>query len=353
MFRAAIAAIAFGAVCAPAQAAQVSSYQIGNWLVGVHTDDSTGRFASCIASVKYNSGITLLVAVSREFQWDLGFSAAHWRFTPGERISLQYRFDRSAWTGTTAEAISEKLVKMPMPSNGPVAQLFRRGRMMEVHDGHQSFYFDLQGTSRLLVSLAQCADASVRNEQVASSNSTPSVPTPPSAPAAETRQVADISALKLEGTLVLSNFLLAADLRGAEILGEQDFPKELSFAHAVAVTGETIGFSLVVPALDVTPDALSAQIAGTISESCDGKFGTGSTKETVQAAKLINGFTACEKGGVKSLLQYVVVSRKQGGQYVIGVLSASPEETNRTPATKTSPAVNSERLMDAAFRVSQ
>lgn len=69
------------------------------------------------------SGITLYVVVSRELQWDLGFSAANWKFMPGERISLRYRFDRSAWAGTTAEAISENAVKMPMPSNGPVAQL--------------------------------------------------------------------------------------------------------------------------------------------------------------------------------------------------------------------------------------
>lgn len=353
MFRIALAAAAIAAGCVSAQAAQVGSYNVGNWLVGVHTDDTTGRFGSCIGSVNYNSGITMFVAVSRDLQWDLGFSAEHWRFTPGERISLQYRFDRSNWAGTTAEAMSEKLVKMPMPSNGPVAQLFRRGRMMEVNDGNQSFFFNLQGTSRLLLSLVQCVDASVRDEQTVSSNSAPNASAPSTSLVPETSRVADIAALKLEGTRVLSNFLLAADLGGAEILGEQDFPKELSFAHAVAITGDTVGFSLVVPASDMTPDALSAQIAGTLSESCDGKFGTGSTKETVQTAKLINGFTACEKEGVKSLLQYVVVSRKQGGLYVIGVLSAPPEMKSHTPSSKTSSPVTSERLMNAAFKVSQ
>lgn len=225
---------------------------------------------------------------------------------------------------------------------------------MEVHDGRQSFFFDLQGTSRLLVSLVQCVDASVRNDgALSSSASAPNQPASVIAPAPNAAQAPDIGELKLEGTRVLSNFLLAAELGGAEILGEQDFPKELTFAHAVAIAGETIGFSLVVPASDVTPDAQSARIAAALSESCDGKFGTGSTKETVQTAKLINGFTACETDGVKSLLQYVVVSRKQGGQYVIGVLSASSEGASAAPTAKTSPVVNSERLMNAAFKVSQ
>lgn len=353
MLRIAFTAIMLAAACMPAWAAQVGSYQFGNWLVGVHTDDTTGRFSSCVASAHYKSGITLYVAVSPDFQWDLGFSAEHWQLIPGQRISLRYRFDRSAWTQTTADVVTEKVVQMPMPTNGPVAQLFRRGRTMEVHDGRQSYFFHLDGTSRLLVDLVQCADVSARNAQVAAPNSsTEQVASPrPDAPAA--LPAADVAALKLEGTRVLSNFLLAADFNGAEILGEEDFPKELSFAHAVAVAGESVGFSMVVPGADMTPDALSAQIAATLSESCDGKFGTGATKDEMDNIKLINGFTACDKQGMKSLLQYVVISRKQGGQYVIGVVSVSPEASKGAPSTSGSPMVNSERLMNAAFKVTQ
>ncbi|MGO4841465.1 hypothetical protein AB4144_55325, partial [Rhizobiaceae sp. 2RAB30] len=106
--------------------------------------------------------------------------------------------------------------------------------------------------------------------------------------------------LKLEGTRVLSNFLLAAELPGAELLAEADFPKDLAFAHAVAVTGGNIGFSFVVPTADLSSDALSAQIAAALSETCKGKFGTGSTKETVENVRLINAFTACQDQGAQS-----------------------------------------------------
>lgn len=222
---------------------------------------------------------------------------------------------------------------------------------MEVHDGYQSYFFNLDGTARLLTSLVECVQTSLNSDQVASNPpSSPAVTTTPNVAAA---QGGDLASLKLEGTRVLSNFLLAAELPGAELLAEADFPKDLAFAHAVAVAGDTIGFSFVVPTADVSPDALSAQIAAALSETCKGKFGTGSTKETVENAKLINAFTACQNQGAQSLLQYVVVSRKQGGQYVIGVLSEAAEPTAGKSSTGSKPPVNSDRLMKAAFQVSQ
>lgn len=346
-------AFIFTSICIPVQAEQVNSYKVGNWFVGIHNDDTSGRFTSCIGSVDYKSGITLYVGVSREFEWDLGFSAENWKLAQGETFRLRYRFDRSRWTEATAEAVADNLVMMPMPTDGPVARLFRRSRTMEVQDGYQSYHFDLHGSSRLLVSLVECVRASSSNDRVASSGGYSNQSTSSGASSQAASDIVDDPALRLEGTRVLSNFLLAAELGGAEILGEPDFPKELSFAHAVAVAKGTIGFSFVVPDADLTPDALSGQIASTISESCEGKFGTGSTKENVENTRLISGFTACSKQGVKSFLQYVVVSRKQGGQYVIGVLSASPEAAGDTSSTTTAPAVTSERLMKAAYQISR
>jgi hypothetical protein len=337
MLRGLLAALTLFASVTFSHAAQVGSYSVGNWFVGIYTDDTTGKFSNCMGSTRYNSGIDLIVYVSRDYLWDLGFSSPSWNLQPGTRMSVRYRFDRAAWTDAMLEVVTPSLVRMPMPSSGTVVGLFRKSRMMEVYDGSRSYYFSLDATSRLLVSLAQCIGDSVAREGATVAN----------APV-----VVSSASLQLEGTRVLSNFLMAAQITDAELLSEPEFPKELAFAHAVAAATGGLGFALVIPTDERTPDATAAQISSSMSETCDGKFGSGSTKDTVEGASLINAFSACQKESDGYSLQYVVVSRKPVGQYVIGILTASGAKTPEKSAASSAP-VSTEKLMQAAYKASQ
>lgn len=49
------------------------SVKIGNWSGGAFTHDTTGAFTGCVASAPYKSGITVVVMVSPEVTWNLGF----------------------------------------------------------------------------------------------------------------------------------------------------------------------------------------------------------------------------------------------------------------------------------------
>lgn len=341
MFRAVLFAIVLGLGTVSAKAAQVGSYTLGNWSVGIYTNDATGAFSSCIADVSYRSGISMIVLVDRSFAWNLGFSSSAWRLRPGERISIKYRFDRSHWTGATAEAISETTVSIPMPSDGAVASMFRRGRTMEVSDGHQSFYFDLTGTSRLMVSLVDCVEKRLRMEQavVADRQASPAVP--------------NNAALRLEGTRVLSNFLLAANVSGAEIVATEQAEDSLAFAHAIAVADNLIAFAHVVPSSDGSPDQVAAEISARVSEGCSGKFGSGSTKEAVEDVVLISAFAACQaEGSSDTYLQFAVTGRQPSGQYVLGILFSGKQFGNGADSADPAP-VTTDRLVQAAYRASQ
>jgi hypothetical protein len=339
---------------AVANAKEVSSYAVGNWSVGVYTDDQTGQFGSCIASVRYNSGISMQVIVSRNYVWGLGLSSPTWQMRMGDQINLRYRVDRSQWMSALATVIGPQLVSIPMPSNGSVINLFRRGRMMEVMDSQRSYFFYLSGTSRLLASLAACVQANLQTEQVASGPALGNGNV--SAPAVASNPPANIApaSRKLEGTRILSNFLLAANIQGAQIVDDAKVPDALKFADAVAVAKDQIGFSLVVPDAQSTADRTMAEISLAVSQKCTGKFTTGSSKDTVQKVLVIDAFAACELPDTSFYLEYAVTPRPQEGQYVIGVLTVNQGgEGSLSQTPHATPILPSEKLIDAAYRASQ
>lgn len=214
MFRTVACILALCLWVLPTHGGEIGKYTVGGWTVFVNTDDSTGAFSNCIGAVGYRSGIDMHVMVTANYSWDLGFSSPSWRLKTGDRISIQYRFDRSRWTGATAEVLSENLVHVPMPPDGQIATLFRRGRTMEITDGRDTFRFDLDGTSQLLTSLVECVQTGLARH-----------PGTAAAPAVTAQP--DENALRLEGTRVLSNFLLAANLRARKWLDPSRRPSRL------------------------------------------------------------------------------------------------------------------------------
>lgn len=140
-----------------AEARQVEPFRSGPWTGGVYVDDDTGRFASCMASATYRSGMTMYVLVDRDLEWEFGFHSERWDLDVGREVPFPYRIDRAGWRQAVARAVEPNVVGIPMPADGTVISQFRRGRTMEIFDGVRSYFFDLKGTSRLLPALAECA----------------------------------------------------------------------------------------------------------------------------------------------------------------------------------------------------
>ncbi|HKR58927.1 MAG TPA: serine protease [Pyrinomonadaceae bacterium] len=148
-----------------APARQISEFSSTDWTGGAYSSDATGSFSHCAASGDYKSGITMFVAVSRDYSWSLGFAHPDWKLTKGKKIPLKFRIDRGPWLEAIANAIDSKFVGIPMAGEETLVSLFRFGRRMQVYDYYNHFYFDLDGTNKLLQDLASCVEYQLSMEK--------------------------------------------------------------------------------------------------------------------------------------------------------------------------------------------
>ncbi len=371
-----------------AAAKQVTKFQLGAWYGGAYTSDETGAFTSCLASASYNSGITMIVKVDREFVWEIGFSSNTWSFSPGEDIRLRFRIDKSRWENVTATAYSNTGVLVPMDGRAELVKRFRGGRTLELQDSQESFHFNLGGTSRLMVKLVRCTEQQLarepsrqpNNNQVARTE-TPSVQPRTETPDRQNTQTARRADTKsgvknkavtnpyknqkttsdsdhllvAEGTRVLSNFVANASLKDSQILSPADVPASLQFAHSVATAGGQVAFVFVVPReADLPQKTVTAAVVAKVSDGCEGSFLSGSAKSVVNDTKVSTGFAACEDGDQLTQMRYVVTPRGDGGIYLIGLIAGdSPEIGNGLQEVSPGDAVDDELLRQAAYRASR
>lgn len=135
----------------------INTLQIGNWRGGSYTNDQTGQFSNCIVSTSYNSGISVVVLVTANLQWQLGFAHPKWTLTPGKAIPVALTFDGRGPVNLYARPITTELAVVDMPDNGALIRAFRAAQMMTAYAEGNLFQFRLTDTSRMLPALVQCA----------------------------------------------------------------------------------------------------------------------------------------------------------------------------------------------------
>jgi hypothetical protein len=142
----------------PADAAQIRSYKVGNWDIGVYTNDSTGRFSHCAAAANYKSGITLLFSVSENLEWAIGFSSPDWNLRPNREIDVEYRIDNYPMNTVTGRSVNNKLVRATLPDSVSVFNQFRYGlRLVASVDGNRPVNYNLTSTAVMLTEILNCA----------------------------------------------------------------------------------------------------------------------------------------------------------------------------------------------------
>ena len=163
MFKTALAVAALAATAiAPieAEAKQISRFKVKAWSGGAYTDNKTGAFSHCAASVKYKSGILLLFSVDKDLKWRMGFAKDSWRLNRGDSYPISYRIDRNRIYRGTAQAMNKSLATVKLPGKqAPVFNQMRRGVMLSVATKTDVLKFRLNGSSRMLTSLLACASS--------------------------------------------------------------------------------------------------------------------------------------------------------------------------------------------------
>ena len=98
------------------------SISVGNWKGGAFTNDQTGEFSHCGATAIYQSGIIFVVMIDGTPSWSLGFAHDKWSLSGGQAFPIALTFDGGPAVNVHGVAISNKLVRVPMPDNSVVDQ---------------------------------------------------------------------------------------------------------------------------------------------------------------------------------------------------------------------------------------
>jgi hypothetical protein len=327
------------------------SINVGNWKGGAYTNDQTGAFSHCAAGAGYDSGIYFMVTVDQGAGWSLGFLNPKWSLTNNQAFQIALTFDGQRPFYVQGVAISDSLVRVPMPTDSALIAQFRKAKAMTAFTQGQLFQFNLDQTALLLPALANCV-AVVKQQGIANAADFSVKLAPKAADAAAVPPVAAggslrpdspqnlSSEMQIEAIELASNFILKTALHNPRVLSRAETPIAVASSGAAWRSDEAVGFVRIVPPKEGIKglDVASAVVA-VDARDCKGKFASGRTSELVDSDVVFRGFSSCEDSVGARLSQYFIVSRKRGGFVLFSVVSNMKTEEAKTVAKE-------ERLAD-------
>ncbi|MGH7117407.1 MAG: hypothetical protein ACREFP_00155 [Acetobacteraceae bacterium] len=322
---------ATGATVALADELALSLPFAGSWSGGVYRNPQTQRFDYCAAAATYRSGISLVVAIGRNYHWRIAFADRSWNLAAGTAIPLVVSFDHgSPWT-LTGEVRSSDLVYVEMPENGALIRSFRDAYTMTVYALGRTFGFDLSDTAELVPELALC----VTGERA----------TPTGGPSGGAAN----SSLDLAATRIASNLLLAARLPRARLLTPAETPAPLR-NHGVAWTSDVgSGAVLVVPHNESkNAVTVASSLIDSAADACRGQFASGRSSDVIDNHPVAKAFTGCKDAGGTTLVRYFVLQAANGA-YVIFALVGTPDSDSHLSTSPLADAPFQSAAVEAAW----
>ena len=241
-------------------AGPMNGFTIGNWQGGAYTDDRTGDFSHCAASTYYVSGISFIVAITKDMHWNIALSNKNWVFVPREQIPLKIVFDGRQNFEVFSVAQSHDTLIASMPTSATLIKTFKQSQFMDVNVKGTFIKFKLDGTSKLLDSLEEC----VRNSRqfVRSTPANPEVPGSMASAGASNLTPPVNPQYEVEALKMLMSFLLRAEIREAKVISSKETPVSFASYNAAWRTDELIGGVKILP---VDPSSKGIDIAARIT----------------------------------------------------------------------------------------
>lgn len=298
-------------------------FQLGLWSGGAYTNDQTGTFSHCGASVGYHSGILMLVTINRSFGWALGFYSPEWNLVPKTQIPVELHFDDGPTFNAVATVLLPKLAQITMPDNSRLINTFRFALQMSATAQGQSFLFNLTATSKLMVQLADC----VRTSLALETGRSPGMPAGAAGLHPQPAMPNHTQETILEETQLATNFLLAAQLPKAHLLGRNEIPVQLASYGAVWKADDAIGaVKIYLPQAGLIGLDLASQIIAGDAQSCRGKFASARYSELIDNDVVFRAVTSCSDSEHETEAQYFIAPRSGGGFVGFSVLAATASE---------------------------
>lgn len=324
------------------------SINVGNWKGGAYTNDQTGDFSHCAAGVGYDSGIYFMVTIDQGAGWSLGLHNPKWTLTKNQEFRMALTFDGQRPFNVQGSALSENLIRVPMPVDSMLIAQFRKAKGMTAFTQGQLFQFKLDQTGVLLPTLANCV-AVVKQQGIANAGdfSVKLAPKMAAAPPVATggsmrpNSPQNLSSeMQIEAIELASNFILKTTLHNPRVLSRSETPIAVASAGAAWRSDEAIGFVRIIPPKEgVKGLDVASTVVAMDAHDCKGKFASGRTSELVDSDVVFRGFSSCDDSGGARISQYFIVSRKKGGFVLFSVVTSMETEEARAVAKE-------ERLAD-------
>jgi len=293
-----------------AHAATLASFKVEGWDLGAYTNDQTGEFSHCAASMPYQSGITMALSVTKQYGWSVAFYDPAWKLTKDVKYNVLMSIDGNAGIAEVATALSPQLAQIYLPDNLTLFNSFRKGYRLKVDAASGTFYFNLTGTSAVLTSLLQCVQMRVAP---APRQQTPSAPANPFSPEPQASTGADGRDLyRAEATTLAANILSTSGIAGFHMLAPSEIAPSLK-VDAAWRAGDVMGAINVVPVTgSLKLQDFPPAIIGDDAKSCQGKFASGTLPDSNN--QIVRVFTSCNDAPGFTVY-YILTMRPGGGFY--------------------------------------
>jgi len=309
-------------VPAAAQNYKVTDLSVGNWSGGAYLNRKTNEFAYCGMFASYKSGIGVHFAIDNDSEWRIGFNSQKFQFRSGNSYSIAYTIDGSPASSLTGVAKDTNFIVVELPSKSALFDQFRYGNMLTVSVAGSIHQFRLEGTSRALAVLLDCA----RNYSPESREARRETPrAPAAAPPPANQPVGGVTANdRLDATRFVANLFSRTDFRdyrfmSSDELSDKSLPDVVRSADVAWIAPQAIGllhiFSTQTSSID---DQLSSALASD-AKACNGRFASGKVSDE-DDSNFKRLYTICDDKTKSFNIEYLFLPRKNGLAYRFGTM---------------------------------
>lgn len=312
------------ALPAAAQNYKVSDLSVGNWSGGVYLNRKTNEFAYCGMFSSYKSGIGVHFAIDNDNEWRIGFNSQRFQFRTGNSYSIAYTIDGGAVSTLTGIAKDQNFIVVELPSKSALFEQFRYGTMLTVSVSGNIHQFRLDGTSRALSALLECARSNAPGVREARGEGRPPAPSASAPPSTAPSQGSITPNDRLDATRFVANLFSKTDFRdyrfmNSDELNDPKLPEVVRSADVAWIAPQAIGllhiFSTRATSID---DQLSAALASD-AKACKGRFASGKVSDE-DDSNFKRLYTICDDKDKSFNIEYLFLPRKNGLAYRFGTM---------------------------------
>ena len=319
---------------------KVSSLSSGNWTGGAYRDRKTDKFSYCGMYASYKSGISVHFAIDHDEEWRIGFNSTQFNFREGGEYKVAYSIDNSRATVLTGTARSQTFVLIDLPSNSTLFDHFRGGSMLSVAVSGRVHQFRLDGTSRALSVLLDCARQYGSRSLEAR---TPQPTAPALAPPASPNKRAITTNDRLDATRFVANLFSKGAFQNyrfmtSEELADKKWPDLMRSADVAWIAPQAVGLLHIFLTEEISiDDQLSAALASD-AKACQGRFASGKFNDD-EDTNFKRLFTVCDDKEKSFNVEYLFLPRKNGLAYrfatmIFGRADQAPDNKDLREALK-------------------